>query len=182
MWESLCSLCGPSGFGGRGESEMSKAHTFPQGVLAAVTLIWGAAGDWGDGATARCDPGFSYSPWPSLPSGGQGQIPRCWSCGPEGWRLADSTSCKCAFLPLTAVTPLPQKGTVLEWEGPQVGAWCRLGCSLGWSYQSELQTTAHPSPLQAAIMATLALFRSAPGLSWFRSPQLLTLWGKLPQS
>lgn len=64
--------------------------------------------------------GFSYSPWPSLPSGGQGQIPRCWSCGPEGWRLADSTSCKCAFLPLTAVTPLPQKGTVLKWEGPQL--------------------------------------------------------------
>lgn len=131
--------------------------------------------------------GFSYSQWPSLPSWGQGQIPRCWSCGPEGWRLTDSISCKCAFLPLSAMTPLPQKGTVLEWEGPQLVPDAGWGAHWGGPGVSELQTTANPPPLQAAIMATLALFRSVPGLSWFRSPQVLTLFslcsrGKFPQS
>ena len=39
MGASLDSLHVPSGFGGRAGSDMSTSHIFPQGVLAASTLV-----------------------------------------------------------------------------------------------------------------------------------------------
>ena len=38
---SHCSLSVPSGFGGRTGSEGSMDHVFPQGVLAAITVVGG---------------------------------------------------------------------------------------------------------------------------------------------
>ena len=61
MQESLCTLCVLSGFDGRAGSEMSKGHIFPQGMLAAITLIGGGAGDGGARARARCDLGLLFS-------------------------------------------------------------------------------------------------------------------------
>ena len=116
--------------------------------------------------------GFSYSHWPSLPSWGQGQIPRCWSCGPEGWRLADSISSKCAYLLLSAMTPLPQKGTALEWEGPQLvpdagwGAhWGGPGVPVRATDNCQSTTSAssnngHPRPVQISARSELLLFTS----------------------
>ena len=155
--ESLCSLCVPSGFGG---------------CAGSCHLDLRGAGDGGDRAKARCDRGFSYSQWPSLPSWGQGQIPRCWSCGPEGWRLADSISCKCAYLLLSAMTPLPQKGTALEWEGLQLvpdagwGAhWGGPGVPVRTTDNCQSTTSAssnngHPRPVQIGARSELVSFTS----------------------
>lgn len=41
----------PSAFDGRAGFDMDPTHVFPQGVLAAMTLVEGRAGD--EGATAR---------------------------------------------------------------------------------------------------------------------------------
>ena len=57
---SLYSLCVPSGFVGRAVSDMSMSHIFPQGVLAAITLVGGGAGDRRASARARCEPGLLY--------------------------------------------------------------------------------------------------------------------------
>ena len=46
----------PSGFGGRPGSEVGMRHVFPQGVLAAVTLVRG--GDGGAKARATLEPGL----------------------------------------------------------------------------------------------------------------------------
>ena len=51
-------MCEPSGFGGRAGCEVSTSQFFHQGVLAAITLLGGQAGDWQEGTTARgrCEP------------------------------------------------------------------------------------------------------------------------------
>lgn len=53
-----CTVYEPSGFGGRAGCAVSTSHFFPQGVLAAITLLGGQAGDWQEGtkARARCEP------------------------------------------------------------------------------------------------------------------------------
>ena len=55
---SLCGLCVPSG---RAESDMSTGRVFPQGVLAAITLVGGGAGAGGAGARGRCERGLLSS-------------------------------------------------------------------------------------------------------------------------
>ena len=52
----LYGLCMPSGFGGRPGSEVGISHVFPQGVLAAITLVRG--GDGGAKARAMPEPGL----------------------------------------------------------------------------------------------------------------------------
>ena len=42
---SLDSLCVPIGFGGTAGFELNTSNVFSQGVLAAVTLVRGGAGD-----------------------------------------------------------------------------------------------------------------------------------------
>ena len=42
---SLHSLCVPSGFVWRAGSDISMNHVFPQGMLAAIALVGGGAGD-----------------------------------------------------------------------------------------------------------------------------------------
>ena len=37
----LCKVCVPSAFGGRAGFDMDASHLFPQGVLAAITLLGG---------------------------------------------------------------------------------------------------------------------------------------------
>ena len=56
---SLCSLLHvPGGFSERASSEMSRGHIFPGGVLAAITLVGGRAGDGGARAKAKCELGL----------------------------------------------------------------------------------------------------------------------------
>ena len=57
---SLCvsnpmQLCVPSGFDRRTGSEVSMDHIFFQGVLAAITLVGGGAGDGVVRASAGCE-------------------------------------------------------------------------------------------------------------------------------
>ena len=47
----LYNLCVPSGFGGRARFDVHTSHVFPQGAVAAITLVGGGAG-------ARCDLGL----------------------------------------------------------------------------------------------------------------------------
>ena len=58
MGVSLNSLRVPNGFGGRAGSDVSMSHIFPQGVLSAITLVGGWAGDGGARTRANCDPGL----------------------------------------------------------------------------------------------------------------------------
>ena len=57
---SLCSLHMPSGFGGRAGYDVNTSEVFPQGVLAAITLVGGRAEDGGGSAGARCELGFPF--------------------------------------------------------------------------------------------------------------------------
>jgi len=52
---ALCRLHVPSGFGGRAESDMHVSYVFTQGVLAAITMVGGGAGDRGARTGARYD-------------------------------------------------------------------------------------------------------------------------------
>ena len=54
----LFSLRVPSGFGGRAGSAVSTSHVFPQGVLAAITLVGSRAGDAEARAGAKCKSGL----------------------------------------------------------------------------------------------------------------------------
>ena len=50
---SLSRLCLPSAFGGKAEFDVNAYHIFPQGVLVAITLLGGVAGDEGARACAK---------------------------------------------------------------------------------------------------------------------------------
>ena len=52
---SLCSLHVPSGFGGRAGADKHVSYVFTQGVLAAITMVGGGAGDRGARTRARYD-------------------------------------------------------------------------------------------------------------------------------
>ena len=82
----------------------------PQGVLATMTLVGSGAGAAVARDRARCEPGFSYAQWSSLPYERQGGIPKCWSRSPEGCVWAD-------FISFNFVLSLPQRGAVLKQEG-----------------------------------------------------------------
>ena len=87
-------LCVPSGFDRRTGSEVSMDHIFFQGVLAAITLVGGGAGD----GVVRASAGVSFSSaqGPSLPCSNQGQNqgPRCWSRSSGSWVLSGFFACK----------------------------------------------------------------------------------------
>ena len=56
MGASFYILHVPSGLGGRAGFGVNTSHVFPQGELAAITLVEGGAGDGGARARARCEP------------------------------------------------------------------------------------------------------------------------------
>lgn len=56
MGAFLCSLCVPSGFGGRSVSDIIRTHISHEGELAALTLVGGGNGDGGARAGTRCEP------------------------------------------------------------------------------------------------------------------------------
>ena len=89
MRVSLCSLRVPSGFGGRVESDVSRSHTFAQGVLAAITMVEGGARD--GMARARASPMLNGH---HHPIGGSWH-PRYWGRSPEDQVLAGSISSVC---------------------------------------------------------------------------------------
>ena len=53
---SIYSLHVPIAFGGKAGFDMNRRYTFPQVVLASVTLVRGGAGDGGARARAMCEP------------------------------------------------------------------------------------------------------------------------------
>lgn len=56
MWQRpLHTLHVSSALRERGGFDIDTSHVFPQGVLAAITLLGGRAGDGGDRADARCE-------------------------------------------------------------------------------------------------------------------------------
>ena len=52
---SLYSLCVPSGFDVKAGFQVNISHIFPQGILAAVTLVGGKTEDDGTRARASCE-------------------------------------------------------------------------------------------------------------------------------
>ena len=64
---SLYSLQVPSAFGGRVEFGVNRTQIFPQGVLAAITLLRGGAGDVGVRQEPIIKWSFPSAKWPSLP-------------------------------------------------------------------------------------------------------------------
>ena len=58
MEASLYNLHVPSTFGGRAGFDVNASHIFPEGVLAAIPLAGGRAGEGGARAGARCEPGL----------------------------------------------------------------------------------------------------------------------------
>lgn len=99
---------------GKAGSEVSKDPIFSWGVLAAVILVRGRAGDGG----ARAQPGESWllpcSVAVTSLSGCQ-QSSRCWTRSPEGQVQAGSFSSKCALPPLNTA-PLSWWGAAQEQE------------------------------------------------------------------
>ena len=124
----LCSLCVPSGFGGRARSEVSKGYVFPLGVLAVTTLVGWIAVDEGTRARARCELEFLLLSVASLPYQGWGWVPRCWSRRPEGWVQVGS-ALSVYLLPCSGTSALVE--CCARARGAGVGAPCRLRCVLG---------------------------------------------------
>ena len=58
MGPSLLSLHVLSGFGGRARSEVIMGHVFPQGALAAITMVGSDGGDGVGRVRARYEPGL----------------------------------------------------------------------------------------------------------------------------
>ena len=58
---SLYILLVPSGFAGRDGFDVNTSDVFPQGVLPAVFLVVGGAGEGGARARARCEVGLTLS-------------------------------------------------------------------------------------------------------------------------
>ena len=82
MWHILYGLCMPSGFGGRPGSEVGMSHVFPQGVLAAITLVRG--GDGGAKARAKCELGLLLCSVAITILLVAGSGPKCSGRNPEG--------------------------------------------------------------------------------------------------
>ena len=117
MGISLHSLCLPNGFDGRAELEMDTVHVFPQGVLLAITLVGGGAGDEVSKARARCELGLSLCSlavsallW--VGSGSKLLEQKPYGSGPS-W----VSSLSLCFPPPTGLVPSHQRGAVLEQEG-----------------------------------------------------------------
>ena len=83
MEVSLYSLCVPGAFGVRAGFDMNRSDTFPQGVVAAITLVVDRAGDEGIGPELSVRQCFPSTHCPSLPYCGWGWIPNLRSGNPE---------------------------------------------------------------------------------------------------
>ena len=81
---------------------MDASCIFPQGVLAAVTLVGGGAGDGGAGASAGYEAGIPLCLVSITALLGVGLTPTCWSRSPE---LA--LFLLCVLFPLPTPGPLP---------------------------------------------------------------------------
>ena len=64
---SLYSLCVPGGFDGRTGFDMNTSQIFPQGVLAAISMVGGETGDAVTRTRASLSQGFPSAQWPFLP-------------------------------------------------------------------------------------------------------------------
>ena len=132
MAASLYSLYVPSGFDGRAGFDVNISHIFPQGVLAAITLVGSGLEKEGLGPEPGVSQGFPSLQWPSLPYQRWGQVPSCWSRSPEGRVFL-------ALLPLSVSPPHFQhwhpcpRGEQCWSRRACAGSWCLNGYRLWWS-------------------------------------------------
>ena len=73
---SLCRLCAPSAFGGRAVFNVDASHFFLYGVLAAIILVGGVAGDGGATACAGCELGVPLCSVAITTPSGAGSAPK----------------------------------------------------------------------------------------------------------
>ena len=73
----LYRLCVPNVFGGKSGFDMVPSHIFSQGMLAAITLVWGGPGDGIGRAGARCEVGFPFCSMAITNLSGAGSISSC---------------------------------------------------------------------------------------------------------
>ena len=66
----------PNAFGRRAGFDVDASHVFPQGVLAAIALVGGGAGDGGASAGARCEIGFPLCSVAITALSGTGSAPK----------------------------------------------------------------------------------------------------------
>ena len=85
MGPSLLSLHVLSGFGGRARSEVIMGHVFPQGALAAITMVGSDGGDGVGRVRARYEPGLEGKHCP-IRGGARAQ-----GAGAEAWRVLISS-------------------------------------------------------------------------------------------
>ena len=123
----LCKVCVPSAFGGRAGFDMDASHLFPQGVLAAITLLGGGAGDEGVRGGAWCEAGLSLCSVAITTLSGVGSGPKMLKRKPLGSSRVGSVPFKYVLSPLPALGPLPQRGLVLKQGGP---VWALGSCQL----------------------------------------------------
>ena len=74
----------PSAFGERTGFDMDESHIFPQGVLAAITLVVGESIDGGARAVTECEVGLRLCSVAITTLSGAGSIPSCLSRNLEG--------------------------------------------------------------------------------------------------
>ena len=118
MGASLSSLHVPIGFGGRVGSGMNTIHVFPQGVLAAITLVGGEPGEGRARTKARCEVGLPLCSVDVTPLLGVGSCPKLLEQKPRGSGGAGTALFKCVLY-----TP-PSNG-ILSPSGEQ--CWSKRG-------------------------------------------------------
>ena len=102
----------PSTFDGRTGFDVDANHIFPQGVLAALTLVGCGAGNGGTRAAQGVRWDFLSAQWLSPPCQGQGLI-KLLEQKPQGFD--SSWLCfKCVIFTLPTLRPLPQTRGVLK--------------------------------------------------------------------
>lgn len=92
MGASLYKLHMPNASGGKAELDIDSGHIFPQGVLAALTLVSGRTGDWGARASTGRDLGFPLYSVPVTTLSGLGSVPK-FLMQKKPWGLDPSCLC-----------------------------------------------------------------------------------------
>lgn len=150
------------GFGGKARSDVSMSHIFPQGVLAAITLVEYGAWDGGARVRARCELRLLLYSAVNTTLMGTGQVLSCWSRSPEAQVWDSSVTSECVLPPSTRT--LTPEGSNVGPKGTRVGTQHGLQCRLWQSWpQSGFWTAANVLPLHMPAVAALVLLKCCSG-------------------
>ena len=101
--------------------ELDLRPHLPQGMLAAITLVEGGAGDGRARVWARWEVVLPLCLVAVTTLSGLGQVPSFWSWNSEGLVPAGSVLFKCMFCFLPTTAPSASEGSSVGVRGPSVG-------------------------------------------------------------